>query len=172
MDTCTATVAVLKRTSQNLVVKQHRDDSHNTIRQLKDFITTQNKKSKVSSAFLTCSARSLCSESINSLISFPQVASGLSNQRVNTSWQQMTRPFNLCACSASMHLIVFPFSIKVHQKSDLLPLWSDGLHNFYFISFSSSQSHQLCHSGFEVYINRTQNLIYPRVNANTDSAYL
>jgi len=64
------------------------------------------------SAFLTCSASSLCSESINSSIRFSQVACGLSNQRRNISWQQMTGPFNLCACSASMCLTFCPFGSR------------------------------------------------------------
>ena len=60
------------------------------------------------SASLTCLANSFCSKSTNSSIRFPQVASAPSSHTVNSSWQQMSWPFCLCACSASMCLTFRP----------------------------------------------------------------
>ena len=51
------------------------------------------------SASLTCSASCFRSESTNSSMRFPQVASGLSSHSLNISRQQTCRPFGLCSAS-------------------------------------------------------------------------
>ena len=63
-------------------------------------------------ASLTFSARSFCSESPSSSISFSQVASGWSNQSINISRQQTTKLFRLCACCDSMLTSFLPFGSR------------------------------------------------------------
>ena len=58
------------------------------------------------SASLTCSARTVCSQSINSSMRLPQVASGPFNHSLNTSWQQTLWPSEWC--SALMKSTVRP----------------------------------------------------------------
>ena len=57
-------------------------------------------------AFLTCSTSTFCSQSINSSMRLSQVASGLFNHSLNSSWQQAAWPFNWC--SDSMRSTVRP----------------------------------------------------------------
>ena len=62
------------------------------------------------SASLTCSARAVCSQSINSSMRLPQVASEPFNHSLNTSWQQTVWPSDWC--SALMRSTVRPSSSK------------------------------------------------------------